>query len=762
MIPRRLEVEGFLAYRNKVSLDFTTLQYAVIVGENGAGKSSLFDAILYALYGKARDAEKMDDLINERSDKASVTYEFKVGDDAYKVVRERERNGDSRIFFYKYDPNFRMFKSTGHRGVKSNEEAILKVVGLDYETFTSSVLLIQGKSDKFLSARPSERKNVLSEILGLNIYENIRAKATEYLKQLKNELSTINNDLSGLQDINDEFIKEMQVSLEGKNNDLKNTRDALEQIKHNLKHLEDKERVENELKENTLKLESCNLVLYRREEIIRDYNLYQDSVKIYPHLLMEKNLKEDVKKLEENLAGEIKSQEFFVKNLVPCQQKFATLEANFQKQGDELKNLRDSYSQIEGAIKKLKQDESKLKQRLETLKGKDICPLCGTELTLENKGHLQKELSEINLELFRLFMERDEVNKRLTINENDFKMVSAELNEVRKEYTSHAVKIQALEKNIEKIKGDLEEKNTSINKEQKLLVVEKSKGNQAIDLTLTEIESKIRQKEITNLYQEVLVAEKQKQDLQARIERLTVLYQELIQQVTLLENHSFEVPVLKMRLVKKQTYLDLLEKEKETLVRKLAVSEELLKNKIRFIYRKIELDQKETIYSFISKAFSSENIQTMVVKKALFDIEHHSSDLLKRLSNDRLSLDIKATGSLDKLDISIKDSYSQKIRKYELLSGGEKFRTDISIALGIGRYVSSISNRVIECIFIDEGFGSLDSVGRESLIEVVRSLKNEIKMILIITHLEDIAEAFPVQIKVKREINNDVSVSMTV
>ncbi len=220
--------------------------------------------------------------------------------------------------------------------------------------------------------------------------------------------------------------------------------------------------------------------------------------------------------------------------------------------------------------------------------------------------------------------------------------------------------------------------------------------------------------------------------------------------------------MLKSWLTDKQNQLNNLEKEKEILVRKLAVSEESLKNKMKLTARKKELDQKENIYSFISKAFSSENIQTMVVKKALYDIEHHSSDLLKKLSNDRLSLDFKATGSLDKLDISVKDSYSQKIRKYELLSGGEKFRTDVSIALGIGRYVSSISNRVIECIFIDEGFGSLDRVGRESLIEVVRSLKNEIKMILIITHLEDIAEAFPVKIKVKKEINNEVSVSLVV
>ncbi|MBT9130221.1 MAG: Nuclease SbcCD subunit C [candidate division WS2 bacterium] len=762
MIPQRLEVEGFLAYRNRVLLDFSALQYAVIVGENGAGKSSLLDAILYALYGKARDAEKMDDLINDKSEIASVTYEFKVGDDVYKVVRERERNGDSRIYFYKYDPNFRMFKPTGHRGVRSNEEAVIKVVGLNYEAFTSSALLIQGKSDKFLSARPSERKNVLSEILGLNIYENIRAKATEHLKQIKNELSPINNELSGLQDIDDEFIKKMQVSLEGKNNDLKDTRESLEQIKQNLKHLEDKERVESELKENTLKLESCNLILNSREEIIRDYNLYQDSVKIYPHLLIVNNLKEDVKKLEANLAGEIISQELFVKNIVPCQQKLVALEADFQKQDVELKIMRDNYSQIDGTIKKLNQDELKLKQRLSSLKGKDICPLCGTELTTESKGHLQSELSEINLDLSRLSMERDGLVKKLTIKENNFKTVFAEFNEVKKEYTSYELKIQALEKSIKNIKSDIEEKNTSINKEQEFLVVEKSKGNRAIDLTLAEIESKIRQKEITNLYQEVLVAEKQKQDLQVRIEKLTVFHQELIQLVILLDNHSFEAKVLKSWLTDKQNQLNNLEKEKEILVRKLAVSEESLKNKMKLTARKKELDQKENIYSFISKAFSSENIQTMVVKKALYDIEHHSSDLLKKLSNDRLSLDFKATGSLDKLDISVKDSYSQKIRKYELLSGGEKFRTDVSIALGIGRYVSSISNRVIECIFIDEGFGSLDRVGRESLIEVVRSLKNEIKMILIITHLEDIAEAFPVKIKVKKEINNEVSVSLVV
>ena len=85
MIPVRLKISGFLSYHDPVEVDFTTFELACISGQNGAGKSSLLDAITWALFGQAR--KKDDSLINSASDSAEVVFVFEYEQNVYRIQR---------------------------------------------------------------------------------------------------------------------------------------------------------------------------------------------------------------------------------------------------------------------------------------------------------------------------------------------------------------------------------------------------------------------------------------------------------------------------------------------------------------------------------------------------------------------------------------------------------------------------------------------------------------------------------------------------
>jgi exonuclease SbcC len=90
MIPKRLRLSGFLSYRDPVELDFSQFDLACISGSNGAGKSSLLDAMTWALFGVARKSD--DSLINSGATAAEVVYEFSYEDNTYRIQRTKTRN----------------------------------------------------------------------------------------------------------------------------------------------------------------------------------------------------------------------------------------------------------------------------------------------------------------------------------------------------------------------------------------------------------------------------------------------------------------------------------------------------------------------------------------------------------------------------------------------------------------------------------------------------------------------------------------------
>jgi exonuclease SbcC len=202
MIPKRLHLSGFLSYRDPVDLDFTTFDLACISGSNGAGKSSLLDAITWGLFGIARKND--DSLINSSAQAAEVLFEFAYENNTYRIQRTKPRGKATVLeFSIKLEESASGtpggknggWKALTGKSVRETEEHIRKTLRMDYETFTNASFFLQGKADQFAQQRPSDRKRILSSILGLDAWDTYQKRAAELRKRLEDDVANLDGSL---------------------------------------------------------------------------------------------------------------------------------------------------------------------------------------------------------------------------------------------------------------------------------------------------------------------------------------------------------------------------------------------------------------------------------------------------------------------------------------------------------------------------------------------------------------------------------------
>ena len=195
MRPRRLTVEGFTCFKERQDpLDFSELELFAISGPTGAGKSSLLDSIIFALYGRVPRMRKgYSELISLGLDRMSVMLDFQVGRREFRVTRtgRRGRSAEAQL-----DELVNGTERSVAGGVHSVDKEIVRLLGLRYEAFTQAVVLPQGDFARFLKSQPRERREILRDLLRLQVYESMRRRAAECAKDLELKLSGVRERLS--------------------------------------------------------------------------------------------------------------------------------------------------------------------------------------------------------------------------------------------------------------------------------------------------------------------------------------------------------------------------------------------------------------------------------------------------------------------------------------------------------------------------------------------------------------------------------------
>ena len=226
MRPLRLDMAGFTVFRDETTVDFTDADYFALVGPTGSGKSTVLDGITFALYGTVPrwgGARGIANALAPSAAEARVRLVFESAGDRYVATRVVRRDGRGNVKtagagLQLMPAGFDVTKlDTGMdlddlgevlAGTPAEmDEAVLHAVGLPYEQFTSCVVLPQGQFADFLHAKPATRQQILVNLLGLHIYEEVQTRATNRAGTAEAKLGVVDQQLEGLADATDEAVE---------------------------------------------------------------------------------------------------------------------------------------------------------------------------------------------------------------------------------------------------------------------------------------------------------------------------------------------------------------------------------------------------------------------------------------------------------------------------------------------------------------------------------------------------------------------------
>ncbi len=159
----------------------------------------------------------------------------------------------------------------------------------------------------------------------------------------------------------------------------------------------------------------------------------------------------------------------------------------------------------------------------------------------------------------------------------------------------------------------------------------------------------------------------------------------------------------------------------------------------------------------LEKACGRDGVQALLIEHALPDIEERANELLERLTGGDMRISFETQKKLksrdavaETLDIRISDSAGE--RPYDNFSGGEQFRVNFAVRLALSQLLAKRAGARLQTMVIDEGFGSQDPNGRQRLVEAINTIQNDFVRILVITHIDELRDAFPTRIEVTKSL----------
>ncbi len=216
MRPQFLVMEGFLAYRQRTEVDFTEADLFVLSGPTGAGKSSVIDGMVFALYGtipRLDDRRSVAPVISARADRARVSFDFTVEEERFVAARLVERRGSGAT-----TTEASLERKGGEvlaRGSDEVTDRVTELLGLTYDQFTKAVVLPQGAFADFLTDKPRERQALLRALLEVGLFEKVMQLANARAKTSEGRAQAMEESLAKLEVPTPEQLAAARAGLEG-------------------------------------------------------------------------------------------------------------------------------------------------------------------------------------------------------------------------------------------------------------------------------------------------------------------------------------------------------------------------------------------------------------------------------------------------------------------------------------------------------------------------------------------------------------------
>ena len=841
MIPLQLRISGFLSYREPVEVDFTTFELACISGSNGAGKSSLLDAITWSLFGQARKRD--DSIVNLQSDAAEVVLTFSYEENVYRVQRSLPRGKGTSLEFQVQDGE--SWRPLSERTLRETQSRIEQVLRLDYDTFVNASFFLQGKADQFTQQTASKRKEVLGSILGLEAWETYRTRTAERRRALEDNVRTIDGRITEIdtelteEDVRKAHLIELERELEGLTSARKTQENLLESLKTAEASLKNQrktvELLESNLERVQTHLSGLQARLADREAERATYaDLLERAVEVESAYEKWKQARAESERMD-GVAEQFREHE---KHRLPLLEDIAITKAKLEQEQLALNAQKFAISehtsvinglqgQIDVAKKSLAEAEAKLieckelenqagtarekmaqrkaenqslKAQMDELKARidrlhatrdASCPLCGQDLSEEHRAST----------LSRLEMDGKSLGDRYRANQTDVKTLTEEIGNFDTKIASNASiekeqreasntvsqlteRLSSLQKQAEEwqtsgekrlaeIEKSLEKESFASEVRKQLKVVDKKLATLGYDAAAhdaarkAESEQRVVEEEYQNLEKaraalkpiedEIgnLKAELKSQD--AEVSSQQKAYDEAVAVLAAAEAQAPDVDTAYSELLRLQELENQRIQEVGAARQKVDVLDDLRGRKKDYVAEREEIQHKIASHKTLERAFGKDGVPALLIEQALPQIETRANELLDRLSDGQMSIrfvtqaeykDKKRDDLKETLDIQISDGAG--MRDYEMYSGGEAFRVNFAVRLALSEVLAQRKGARLQTLVIDEGFGSQDIQGRQRLIEAINLVKDDFAKILVITHLDELKDAFPTRIEVEK------------
>jgi len=859
MKPVKLTMSAFGPYAGIETLDFKILGnngLYLITGETGAGKTTIFDAISFALFGEAsgRTRDKYQMLQSDFADEKAKTYvefDFLSGANMYNIKRSIKKTGQDAVLI--------LPDGTSIGGDRNIKQKIAEVVGLDRDQFAQIVMIAQNDFLRFLQSGTDERVKILRRIFNTGMFKYFQERLKLRAKEIYDELSSyrvfferygvdpykrgeqfeiwesniktykyllvnIENKLVEFDKNKSELTAQIAVAeeLSKKFNDLELCRSAL--VVHNNKKAEIKLLSENRIKSETAlhkikpvadktdqwrrQYETAQIELIKAKEnekaALTELENAKKSLAELPSLDQARNLYEELKREYEQTAAKLSKLAALqikydiiiskLKQLEILQSEFEKLNETFHSVDCQYKLLNEMFVRNQAGI------------LASGLQDNKPCPVCGSTDHPDPAQVSDSEVTEDNLKKAKNIVDKtqNERDKKATdcsvlktetetltnIFLTDLSLFDENINalEIAGKFLSELLsqtKIAVNDLTLRKESGgrDLNElsamwetvtkKNIdaeTIYKSSLTLITERE--NRKVEFLELLNESKneyiniLKDNNFTDEteYINALVTENELANIIKQLNDYEKTGDQLNRDMKRLENETSEKnkPDLNKLLTESDSIkkaADELREKRDEIKSNFEQTERVLTELRKVSDGFVKCEKQYAAVRQLSDAANGKLDFETYTQIAYFErVLRAANQRLKIMSQNRYSL-LRKTDSGDKrkstgLELEVMDFYTGKSRPANSLSGGESFMASLSLALGLSDVVQQSAGGVrLDAMFIDEGFGSLDSEVLELAVRTLSDMAGGNRIIGIISHVAELGERIEKQIKVVKTPN---------
>ncbi len=784
-------MEGFTSFRDRTVVDFEDVDLFVITGPTGSGKSSVIDAMIFALYGsipRLDDRRAVAPVISRGMLQARVRLDFMVGGKRYtavRVVRATRDGATTREATLEDDAGNTLTASDPKELTKRVEE----ILGLSFDHFTKSVVLPQGDFAELLHERPGERQKLLQRLLGTELYGRLaslagaRSKEAQFSAQLlesdiaQGRAAGITAEALTAAHQRAEDLERLVLRIKEQQPEIKRLEKKLDLAAQETTKVQERLRVLSEIRVPDGISELAERIGEGRRALHQAREAHDKSVE------ERRRIQEDLEKLRklddlrdwlrryEELAKARKKEGEASSRLKEAQTALEIVQAKAEKAGKEFEDAQEAVSSME--------DEHRAYHLAAGLTAGDQCPVCRQRVAEPPSLQAPREMQEVHEALERVRESRQLADAKL---DDAQYAVAAE----ERSFKEAEEQVRALEEELkdadprEDLEAALEEVLTA---DQLLLEANRREKEAGVRLRKAERVVKALEEDERTAWEEYdrqrdLLAGMQPPPAQR--EELWVAWSDLVrwvreqerEQRDLLEEGRKEREETESALAEirqsiagwcGETGVTVADGEEPLTACRVEMGRqageiERIEHSLQEIERKQgelkRLQQEGRVAGELARHLDARNFERWLMAQVLKQFSAGASRELLKLSRGSYSLDLDGNNNFVVVDHRNADERGP----VKTLSGGETFQASLSLALALSEHLTNLAvggAARLEALFLDEGFGTLDTDTDtlDAVISALEELASYGKMVGIVTHVQELAERIPVRYEVTKEGN---------